>query len=148
FLCDEIFTHFEREETLSNLRGKLLDDLTRAHDILTRASGDSIIILNEIFNSTTLKDGVSLGERILKRISELDCVCLLVTFMEELSRVEFERTDLNGKTVSLVGVVKVENPAERTYKIVMRPADGRAYAKVMAEKHHLTYDEIKERIRK
>ncbi len=38
FLPDQIFTHFERDESLGTLRGKLEDELVRAHDILQRAT--------------------------------------------------------------------------------------------------------------
>ena len=34
FLCDDVFTHFEKEENVRDLRGKLEDDLLRIHDIL------------------------------------------------------------------------------------------------------------------
>jgi DNA mismatch repair protein MutS len=43
FLCDRIFTHFEREERVEDLRGKLHDDVLRVHRILAAATPDSLI---------------------------------------------------------------------------------------------------------
>lgn len=138
-LFDEIFTHFEREESLDTLRGKLQDDLIRIHNILTAATGNSIIIMNELFTTTTLQDAVFLGTEIVQRIIDLDALCVYVTFVDELSL-------LGPTTVSMVSTVEPEHPQQRTYKICKRPADGQAHAAAIADKYGLTYPQLKQRL--
>lgn len=139
FLSDNLFTHFEKEEKIQDLRGKLEDDLIRINDILDRATSKSIIIINEILISTTLKDAVSLSKKIMGKLIQLDLLCVWVTFIEELST-------FDEKTISMVSTIVPENPVQRTFKIVRMPANGLSFARAIAEKHHLTYESLKKRI--
>ncbi|MGH7051927.1 MAG: MutS-related protein [Acetobacteraceae bacterium] len=138
-LSDAVFTHFEREEKIENLRSKFEEDLLRVHDILQRATGRSIIVMNESFSSTSVQDAAFIGRQVVRRVIEKDLICLFVTFVEELAR-------LSDTGISMVSTIVPGEPALRTYKIVRRPADGRAYAIAVAEKYGLTYRQLRERI--
>jgi DNA mismatch repair protein MutS len=139
FLPDRVFTHFEVEEDIATLRGKLDEELVRIRDILEQASADSVVVLNEIFASTTLADAVYLGTEVLTQIGELGCLATCVTFVDELA-------SLGPATASMVAAVAPDDPSRRTFEIVRRPADGRAYAWALADKYGLSRDRIRSRV--
>ena len=139
FLPDRIFTHFEREEEIETLRGKFEDELHRIHEILERATSASVLIMNESFGSTTLRDAVLVGSEVVRQIIDLDALCVFVTFVDELST-------LGPSTVSMMSTVVPDDPAVRTYKIVRKTADGLAYAAAIAEKYGLAYEALRRRV--
>jgi DNA mismatch repair protein MutS len=139
FLPDRVFTHFEREEDLATLRGKFQDELVRIRDVLDQATGDSVVVMNESFASTTLRDALFVGEQVLGQMTDLGLLGVYVTFVDELA-------SLNQACVSMVATVVPDNPAERTYELFRKPADGLAYAAAIAGKYGLTYHQLKERL--
>ena len=139
FLPDRIFTHFERSESIANLRGKLEDELVDLHRTCTAVTADSVVVLNEIFNSTGLDDQLFLSTEVLRRILASGAIGTCVTFLDALA-------SLDESTVSMVSNVGPDNPAIRTFRIVRRPADGMAYARALAEKRGLTFAQLKQRL--
>jgi len=141
YLFDNILTHFGREEDLSTLNGKLQDDLMRLHQLLAKATSQSVIIVNEIFSSTTLSDALFLGGQMMDALSSLCAPTVIVTFLDELAT-------YGPETVSMMSTVKEDDPAERTYKIIRKPPNGLAYALYIARKHGLTYEQLSRRLKK
>jgi DNA mismatch repair protein MutS len=139
FLFDRIYSHFERREDDERASGKLREDLLRLHAVLESATSDSLVILNEILTSTTLEDARELGRRVLRRLVELGCVVVCVTFVDEWA-------NMDDVIVSMTSTVRPEAPDVRTYEIMRRPADGKAYALALAERCGLTFEQIVERI--
>ena len=97
------------------------------------------MILNEIFSSTTLHDATFPGIQAMKKVMQLDALCVYVTFVDELA-------SMGESVVSMMTTIVPENPAERTYKVVRKPADGLAHALAIAEKYGLTYERLRGRV--
>jgi len=138
-LVDQVLTHFEREEHVETLSGKLEESLGRMRRLFERATPSSLLIMNESFDSTTVRDALFLNREVLRRVTERDMLCVCVTFLDELA-------SLSEKTVSYVATVNAKDSATRTYRVVRRPAEGLAYAMAIAEKYGLTYERVRERL--
>jgi DNA mismatch repair ATPase MutS len=139
FLPDQIFGHFDTEENLEDFRGRLEDELIRMREILQQATSRSVVVMNESFASTTLEDASFVGAEILRQLTAKDLVCVYVTFIDQLA-------SLSPACVSMVAGIDPGNPADRTFQVVRRPADGLAYAAAIAGRHGLTYQRLRERI--
>ena len=140
FLCDQVLTHFEREEDLVNLSGKLQDDLVRLHALLEAATHKTVIIINEIFASTTLVDALQLGGHMLDAIVEKGAPAMVVTFLEEL-------VDYGPQTVSMVTTVTNDEKHRRTFRLLRQAPDGQAFAMQIAAQHGLTFEQLDRRLK-
>lgn len=139
FHFDQIFTHFEQEENINSLQGKLSDDLIRMKAILDTATSNSLVIINEILSSTTLNDAIIIGKKFITMLGELDLICVFVTFITEL-------VSCHENIVSMVSMVSNEDATARTFELARKAPDGLAYANHIAQRYQLDYSSITERI--
>ena len=139
YLFDRIYTHFGREEDLSTQNGKLHDDLVRLRALLDDATGQSIVIINEIFTSTDISNAIILGKQMMDALVSLRSPAVVVTFLDELA--------MHGdETVSMMSTVDESDTTRRTFQIVRKPPAGIAYAAHIAGKYGLTYEQLSGRL--
>jgi DNA mismatch repair ATPase MutS len=139
FLADQVFTHFEREEHIEDLRGKLADELVRLREILELATDRSVVVMNEGFASTSLSDAVVIGTKVMLQVKALGALSIYVTFVDELA-------SLDEATVSMVSLADEHDVSRRTLRVVRKPADGLAFALALATRYGLDYESLSGRI--
>ncbi|WP_280276810.1 MutS-related protein [Nocardia wallacei] len=139
-LPDALFTHFVHDDDISDPDGALAQELLRMRDIVDGITAHSIVVLNESFSTTAAADALRIGGDVVRRIVARGAVAVYVTFLDELA-------DLGPEVVSMVAGVAAGDEAVRTFRIERRPPDGLAYAAAVAERHGLTYDAIRARVR-
>jgi len=138
-LVDDIFTLFEKQEDAGSDRGKLQDDLVRMRSILQAATRDSVVVLNEMFSSTSTDDALDLAQRVLDPLLDRGCRGLCVTFLDELAT-------YHPAVVSMVADVDPDDPGHRLFTLTRRPADGRGYTDSLVAKYRLSPADIKKRV--
>lgn len=138
-IADHVLTHFGREEDISELCGNLQDDLVRLHDLLEKATSRSIIIISEIFASTTLDDAQDLGLKMMEAIIRCGAHAAIVTFLDKIAT-------CSDSVASMMSTVAADQPEKRTFKIVRKPPDGIDYAISLAKRHGLDYQQIRRRL--
>ncbi len=131
FCCDRVLTHFSDPHALPQ-EGQLANELIRLKEILGVVTPSSLVLVNEIFSTTTLDDAQELGEWMIDRLRGLGCMTFIVTFIDDLSR-------LPG-VLSLVSRLGADH--HRTFRVVPGNADGRADALFLLSCFGLTADQI------
>lgn len=137
-LFDAVFTQFERRESADDRRGRLEADIVGMREILTAATGSSVVVMNETFASTSLEDGARLGSAVVRRLVESGARCVYVTFVDEIAL-------LDDGVVSMTADVPAD-PVERTYRVRRGRPQGLAHAAALARRHGLDAETLRRRI--
>jgi hypothetical protein len=147
---DAIFTHFPTGADDTIDKGRLGEECARLGEIFDSVSSNSLVLLDESFSSTGSYEGSYIAAEVLSGISIVGCRCLFATHLHELAS-EIDR--INRDSVSKGGakidtlVAGIEE-GERSFKIYRAKPDGKSYARDIAERYGLTYENILKKIGK
>ena len=147
---DAIFTHFPTGADDTIDKGRLGEECARLGEIFDCVTEYSLVLLDESFSSTGSYEGSYIASEVLSGISMVGCRCLFATHLHELAA-EIER--INAESVANGGV-KIDTlvagieEGKRSFKIHRAKPDGKSYARDIAERYGLTYDNILKKIGK
>lgn len=96
------------------------------------ADSKTLVIVNELFSTTTSEEGFELARRFIGKIHDKGSYLLYVTFITRLAALE--------------GVIPLSTVVEDdriTYRIVESAPDSRSMAVRIASRYHLLYEDIR-----
>ena len=141
---DGIFTHFptSAEDTID--KGRLGEECARLDEIFDAVTSKSLVLLDESLSSTGSYEASYIAAEVLAGFSRIGCRCLFSTHLHELAA---EIDNINARTAKDGGkkidslVAGIED-GKRSFKIYRMKPDGKSYARDIADKYGLSYENI------
>lgn len=150
---DNIYTHFPVEEQPDAEAGRLGEEAKRLSDIFAHATRHSLVLLNESLASTSPGEGLYLARDIVRILRALGTRCIYATHLHELAT-GCDHLNRNApgdsRVVSLVSHVGETNgtgDVRQTYRILPGPPQGRSYAREIAARYGISYDQLADVLR-
>ncbi|MBR6483977.1 MAG: DNA mismatch repair protein, partial [Clostridiales bacterium] len=136
--CDSVFTHYPADEDKTLDLGRLGEECIRFKEIYSNVTGDSLVLMNETFSTTSFEEGYYIACDSVKAILAKGARTIYNTHMHKLGidAEEFSK-DLKEKAASLI--VRSDG-GNRSFKLEPAPPEGSSYAADIAKKYGVTYD--------
>lgn len=145
--ADNIFTHYPVEESQAKATGRFGDEAQRLAQIFKQATRHSLILLNESLSSTSPGESVYLAQDVSRILRRMGSRAIFATHLHELAaavpQLNAEAAG-DGALVSLVAsrLQDNENGDQRSYRILPGAPMGRSYAREIASKYGISYEQL------
>ncbi len=141
---DAIFTHFPEGADDTIDKGRLGEECARLREIFDGVSEDSMILLDESLSSTGAYEATYIASEILTAFATMRVRGIFSTHLHELASgvPEINRKSLELGGISLDTLVAGIEEGKRSFKIVRKKPDGKSYARDIADKYGLSFDNL------
>ncbi len=148
--ADAIYTHFPTGADDTIDKGRLGEECARLGEIFDSVTSHSLVLLDESFSSTGSYEGSYIAAEVLSGLSMVGCRCLFATHLHELAseidRINEQSIANGGSNIDTL-VAGIEE-GQRSFKIFRAKPDGKSYARDIALRYGLTYENILKKIGK
>ena len=148
---DAIFTHFPTGADDTIDKGRLGEECARLSEIFQNITKYSLVLLDESLSSTGSFEAAYIASEVLAGLARVGCRCLFSTHLHELAA---KIDEINAQSAAAGGVrvdtlvAGIEEEGRRSFKILRAKPDGKSYARDIAERYGLTFDNILKMIEK
>lgn len=148
--ADTILTHFPQAEHALPDTGRFSEETGRLSELLGRLTPNSFLLLNETLASTSPSEAVVLSREILSALRMLGTRSILATHFHEIAQ---NLEELNGGQQGRTSVGSLQagvsqddgdQSVHRTYRIEPGPPASTSYARDIAVRHGLSFEQIVE----
>lgn len=146
YVFNNVLTHFPVEENTNLELGRLGEEAIRVKRIAMEADKRTLVLLNETYSSTSAEDGLYLARDLVHILKHNEIPTIFNTHLHELARGVEEMNEWEGRgdVISLVMEIVDNN---NTYKVLRKKPDGNSYARNIAAKYGVTYEQMLTRIK-
>ena len=143
-----IFTHFPEGADDTIDKGRLGEECARLKEIFDEADSDTMILLDESLSSTGAYEASYIASEILSAFAVMRCRGIFSTHLHELAA---SVPEINERSVSQGGIrldtlVAGIEEGQRSFKIHRAKPDGKSYARDIADKYGLSFENLMERM--
>ncbi|MBR5817107.1 MAG: DNA mismatch repair protein, partial [Clostridia bacterium] len=119
----------------------------RLKEIFDAVSPDSMILLDESLSSTGAYEATYIASEILAGFATLRCRGIFSTHLHDLAAniAEINTRSLERGGVAVDTLVAGIEEGKRSFKIYRAKPDGKSYARDIADKYGLSFDELMKR---
>ena len=143
-IADGIFTHFPTGADDTIDKGRLGEECARLRDIFEEVTERSLVLLDESLSSTGSFEASYIAAEVLAGLSRIGCRTLFSTHLHELAskidEINARTAPDGGKAIDTL-VAGIEE-GKRSFKIIRTKPDGKSYARDIAEKYGISYENI------
>jgi hypothetical protein len=154
-LVDNIYTHFPKEEKIEAETGRFGDEARRLGEVFRHVTERSLVLLNETLSSTSAGESLYLAQDIVRIMRRAGLRAIYSTHLHELASLAEEinhTTTGTSKVISLVSSPVEQATGDgnirRNYRIEARPPMGRSYAREIAVRYGIGYDQLEETLKR
>ena len=143
-----IFTHFPEGADDTIDKGRLGEECARLKEIFDAADENTMILLDESLSSTGAYEASYIASEILSAFAVMRCRGIFSTHLHELaaSLPEINERSVGAGGVKLDTLVAGIEEGQRSFKIHRAKPDGKSYARDIADKYGLSFENLMERM--